>query len=81
MLAIAFGSSRDILYTGGLDRRVREYVSCRDRKLADSRWNLTTGEARVLGAHDDAVSAMAWIPEQNVLVTGSWDKTIKVWNP
>lgn len=42
---------------------------------------MTTGEARVLGAHDDAVSAMVWIPEQNVLVTGSWDKTLKVWNP
>ncbi|GMK54973.1 hypothetical protein CspeluHIS016_0200290 [Cutaneotrichosporon spelunceum] len=68
VLSVAFGSSRDTLYTGCLDRRVRE-------------WNLSTGEARVLGAHENAVSAMAWIPEQDVLVTGSWDKSIKVWNP
>lgn len=81
VLSVAFGSSRDTLYTGCLDRRVRECVRLHLSCLADNRWNLSTGEARVLGAHENGVSAMAWIPEQNVLITGSWDKSVKVWCP
>lgn len=68
MLSVAFGSSANVAYSGGLDRRVRE-------------WNFETGESRVLGTHDDAVSSMVWIPEHGLLVTGSWDRTLKVWDP
>ncbi|RSH76665.1 uncharacterized protein EHS24_005412 [Apiotrichum porosum] len=68
VLAVTFGSSPDIAYSGGLDKRIRE-------------WDFKTGECRVIGKHDDAISAMAWIPEHNILVTGSWDKSIKIWDP
>ncbi|KAL7425158.1 mitotic spindle checkpoint protein Bub3 [Cryptotrichosporon argae] len=68
VLATTFGSSASTAYSGGVDHRVRE-------------WDLEAGQCRVLGKHDDAVSSMAWLPAHNLLVTGSWDRTLKVWNP
>lgn len=68
VLAVTFGSTPDIAFSGGLDRRIRQ-------------WDFKTGEERVLGKHDDSVSTLAWIPEHNILISGSWDKSIKVWDP
>ncbi|ORY34717.1 WD40-repeat-containing domain protein [Naematelia encephala] len=68
VLAICFGSSPTIAFSGGLDKRVRQ-------------WDFETGQTRVLGKHDDAISCMVWSAEYNVLITGSWDSTIKVWDP
>jgi len=31
--------------------------------MADDRWDFSTGECRVLGKHDDSVSAMVWCPD------------------
>lgn len=47
VLTAVFGSSSNVAYTGGLDKRVRE-------------WNFETGQCRVLGKHDDAISTLAW---------------------
>ncbi|KAL0335144.1 UNVERIFIED_CONTAM: protein RAE1 [Sesamum radiatum] len=30
--------------------------------------------------HDAPVKELAWIPEMNLLVTGSWDKTLRYWD-
>jgi mRNA export factor len=30
--------------------------------------------------HDAPIKEIAWVPEMNLLVTGSWDKTIKYWD-
>ncbi|KAL1405067.1 mitotic spindle checkpoint protein Bub3 [Vanrija albida] len=68
VLAATFDSTPNTAFSGGLDRRVRQ-------------WDFGTGDNRVLGKHDDSVSALVWIPEQNILVSGSWDKTLKVWDP
>jgi mRNA export factor len=27
--------------------------------------------------HDAPIKDIAWVPEMNLLVTGSWDKTVK----
>ena len=33
-----------------------------------------------VAAHDAPVRHLAWVPELNMLVTGSWDKTLKYWD-
>ncbi|ORX37704.1 WD40-repeat-containing domain protein [Kockovaella imperatae] len=68
VLSVTFGSSSNTAFSGGLDKRVRE-------------WNFETGQCRVLGKHDDAVSSIVWCPEKQILLTGSWDQTLKVWTP
>lgn len=41
-------------------------------------WPLLTGGApTTVGMHDAPIKEIAWIPEMNLLVTGSWDKTLK----
>lgn len=68
VLAIAFGSSPNTAFSGGLDKRVRQYVRslmlcpC---PLGDDRWDLETGQCRVLGKHDDAISTLVWCAEHS----------------
>lgn len=38
---------------------------------------LSGGQATTVGVHDAPVKEVAWIPEMNMLVTGSWDKTLR----
>ncbi|GFZ49643.1 hypothetical protein JCM24511_07044 [Saitozyma sp. JCM 24511] len=68
VLAVTFGSNPTIAFSGGLDKRVRE-------------WDLASGQCKVLGKHDDAISSIVWCAEYNVLITCSWDSTLKVWDP
>ncbi|KAF8641345.1 hypothetical protein AX16_010043 [Volvariella volvacea WC 439] len=55
-------------YSGCLDTSVREL-------------DLTNEKILNLGSHSDAVSAITYAREQNVLITGSWDRTLKFWDP
>jgi cell cycle arrest protein BUB3 len=59
---------------------------------ADPRWNTADGQCKVLGKHEDAVSAMVWVEEfseqqhtaeltLDILITVSWDSTLRVWDP
>jgi len=54
-------------YSGGLDTAVREL-------------DLRTEGVNVLGSHNDAVSTMTWSPESSTLITGSWDRTLRLWD-
>lgn len=41
-------------------------------------WPLMSGaQATTVAAHDAPVKELAWIQPMNLLVTGSWDKTLK----
>jgi mRNA export factor len=41
-------------------------------------WSLGSGgQAQTVAMHDAPIKELAWIPEMNLLATGSWDKTIK----
>lgn len=33
-----------------------------------------------MGTHDDPINCMEYAPKRNVMLSGSWDKTIKVWD-
>lgn len=34
-----------------------------------------------MGAHDAPIRCVEYCPEVNVMVTGSWDQTVKLWDP
>lgn len=54
--------------SGGLDRRVRLL-------------NLETGQSSIIGKHNAAVSRLRYSAATNLLLSCSWDSTLKVWDP
>ncbi|KAH7908032.1 WD40-repeat-containing domain protein [Hygrophoropsis aurantiaca] len=55
-------------YSGGLDTGVREL-------------DLTSEKVTHLGQHSNSVSSMNYSQELNALITGSWDQTLRFWDP
>ncbi|BFZ62629.1 mitotic spindle checkpoint protein Bub3 [Saitoella coloradoensis] len=55
------------VFTAGLDGRV---------KVAD----LNTSNNNTLGLHDDGVSSIAYNTETSLLISGSWDKSLRLWD-
>jgi len=45
-------------------------------------YDLQTGQAQQVAAHTSPIKAVKWIesPQGSILVTGSWDKTVKYWD-
>ncbi|KAH7541966.1 hypothetical protein FEM48_Zijuj02G0023200 [Ziziphus jujuba var. spinosa] len=41
---------------------------------------LSGGQPMTVAMHDAPIKELAWIPEMNLWVTGSWDKTMKYWD-
>jgi cell cycle arrest protein BUB3 len=54
--------------SGGLDRRVRLL-------------NLETGQMNIIGKHGAAISRIRYSSTTNLLLSSSWDGTLKVWDP
>lgn len=38
---------------------------------------LSGGQPQTVAMHDAPVKEVAWIPQMNLLVSGSWDKTLR----
>ncbi|CAI5534726.1 unnamed protein product [Closterium sp. Naga37s-1] len=56
------------VFSGGCDKQAKM-------------WPLMSGgAASTVGVHDAPICKMAWIAEMSLLVTASWDKTIKYWD-
>ncbi|XP_065184635.1 mitotic checkpoint protein BUB3-like [Sycon ciliatum] len=55
-------------YSGGLDSTVRGF-------------DFNTNTDVTLGQHDDTIKCIKYCNELGVLLTGSWDKTIQIWDP
>lgn len=44
-------------------------------------WNPHQGrELDVIGVHPDRVGSVAWLPDSSRVVTGSTDRTVRVWS-
>lgn len=43
-------------------------------------WDLATNQQQQVAQHAAPVRHCFWIPQMNMLVTGSWDKTLKYWD-
>ncbi|KAI9447214.1 WD40 repeat-like protein [Lactarius psammicola] len=55
-------------YSGGLDSSLREL-------------ELEPEKIHALGQHDDAISSVRYSSETNAIITGSWDRTVRFWDP
>lgn len=55
-------------YSGGLDHTLKMY-------------DFNTSSETLVGKHDEAVRCVEYAPDVNVIVTGSWDQTVKLWDP
>ncbi|KAH9059185.1 WD40 repeat-like protein [Lactarius vividus] len=55
-------------YSGGLDSSLREL-------------ELESEKIHALGQHDDAISSVRYSSETNAIITGSWDRTVRFWDP
>ena len=54
-------------YSGGVDCQVKTYDFMAQRET-------------ILGSHADAVRCIMHAPNYNLIITGSWDKTVKFWD-
>ncbi|KAH9667326.1 protein RAE1 [Citrus sinensis] len=53
------------VFSGGCDKQVKMWPL------------LSGGQPVTVAMHDAPIKEVAWIPEMNLLATGSWDKTLK----
>lgn len=56
------------VFSGGCDKQAKMWPL------------LSGGQAVTVGMHEAPIKEIEWIPEMNLLVTGSWDKTLKYWD-
>ncbi|MBN3292369.1 BUB3 protein, partial [Polypterus senegalus] len=55
-------------WSGGLDWQLKTH-------------DLNTDQETIVGAHDAPIRCVEFCPEVNVMVTGSWDRSVKLWDP
>lgn len=41
-------------------------------------FDLSTGQSQQIAQHEESIVGVKWVPQHGILVTGSWDKTVKV---
>ncbi|KAG9292830.1 hypothetical protein G9A89_016192 [Geosiphon pyriformis] len=54
-------------FSGGLDKRLKKF-------------DFNTGNDTILGLHDEAIKCVEYSKENSLIVTGSWDKSIRLWD-
>ena len=65
VLCSAWKDDGTTVFTGGCDKQAKM-------------WPLLSGaQPSTVAMHDAPFNQIAWIPGMNLLVTGSWDKTLK----
>ena len=66
-LTCCWSSDGSKVFSGGCDNQAKM-------------WDLGSNSQQQVAGHDAPIRHMAWIQEMNVLVTGSWDKTLRYWD-
>ena len=68
VLDATFESDKSKIYSGGIDNLLT---------LSD----VSTGIDTVVGNHEKPISCVEYCPEMNLILTGSWDWSLKMWDP
>ncbi|KAK3739385.1 hypothetical protein QZH41_015772 [Actinostola sp. cb2023] len=55
-------------YSGGLDRTLKMY-------------DFNAAQEQIIGMHEDTIRCVEYCQPLNLIITGSWDKSIKLWDP
>uniref|UniRef100_A0AAR2IL38 BUB3 mitotic checkpoint protein n=1 Tax=Pygocentrus nattereri TaxID=42514 RepID=A0AAR2IL38_PYGNA len=55
-------------WSGGLDNQLKMH-------------DLNTDQDTIVGTHDAPIRCVEYCPEVNVMVTGSWDMSVRLWDP
>ena len=69
VLDATFGATANTVFSGGLDRLVRQ-------------WDVASGDAKgvALGEHAKPIKAVQYVPALGVVASGSWDSTVCTWD-
>ncbi|KAG9049136.1 hypothetical protein FS837_011055 [Tulasnella sp. UAMH 9824] len=69
VLDVCWSKDGTKIFSGGADKAARMF-------------DVSTGQSTQVGAHDAPIKCVRWIDMNGgILVTGSWDKTLKYWTP
>lgn len=67
VLDVAFSADSSVLFSGGCDSKVKMTV-------------VGQQGSQDIGAHDAPVKCVNYVDSQNVVASGSWDKTLRFWD-
>ncbi|GJM93796.1 hypothetical protein PR202_ga10384 [Eleusine coracana subsp. coracana] len=67
-LCSAWKDDGTTVFSGGCDKLVKMWPL------------LSGGQPTTFSGHEAPVKELAWIPQMNLLVSGSWDKTLRYWD-
>ena len=60
--------SADMCVLGGLERHITLH-------------NFSRSESKTLGDHEDSVRCLRYLPSPGTVISGSWDRTVRTWDP
>jgi len=60
-------SDKNQAFSGGMDRTLKMYEFASENEL-------------VLGSHEKAIRCLSFCPELGLVISGSWDATVKLWD-
>jgi len=67
VLCTTFNNDGSRVFSGGCDNKVKS-------------WTLQTNQNEVIGQHASPVKSVCFVESYNLVLSGSWDKTIKYWD-
>lgn len=71
-------TARDVTIPAKTQRPWKEVYS--ERLIIERNWRRNKYNMRILSGHTDGVMCLQFCDSSNILITGSYDKTIRIWN-
>ncbi|GAB5588350.1 hypothetical protein Unana1_03250 [Umbelopsis nana] len=72
------GTSRDVTVPAKAQRPWKDVYS--ERLIIERNWRRNKYNMRILSGHTDGVMCLQFCDASNILITGSYDKTVRIWN-